>query len=254
MIKNSNRVRFLPNAITLLGLAAALTAYQHAAKADYRFTLLFFAAAALCDFMDGAVARLLNAGSELGAQLDSLSDLVSFGVAPALTVYVWSGNKNNMIWGACLVYIAAMALRLARFNLLLEKEDSRPFTKYFFMGVAAPGGALMILLPMVSELVFGQGWWSTPPTICLWIILCALLLVSKVPTVSLKRITVPPSLIPVALVLLIAVAAGAFNSPVETFWALELAYVLFIPISGFIYVWMSRKPEEWDGPDEDEQW
>ena len=114
-------------------------------------------AAALCDALDGRLARLLDATTRIGAELDSLSDLVSFGVAPALVLYVWALEGSRFGWTVALVFAVCMMLRLARFNTLIDVEDPYPFTKEFFVGVPAPAAALVAGLPLNVTLHLGPG-------------------------------------------------------------------------------------------------
>ncbi len=124
-----------------------------------RFELCVAAAgfAALCDALDGRLARLLDATSRIGAELDSLADLVSFGVAPALVIYIWALEGSRFGWVVALVFAVCMALRLARFNTLLDVEDRYPFAKEFFVGVPAPAAALSAGMPLYVSLHFGDG-------------------------------------------------------------------------------------------------
>src|SRR6478672_2908650 len=133
-------VRFLPNAITVLALCAGLTSVAFAMNGQWRLAVGAIAAAAILDSLDGPAARLLNSTSRIGAELDSLSDLVSFGVAPALVAYVWKFNTGKPIdygWAFCLLFAVCVALRLARFNSLLEDDDPKPCARGFFTGVPA---------------------------------------------------------------------------------------------------------------------
>ncbi len=194
-------VRLLPNAVTVLALCSGLSAVNFALAGRFDLCVAAIAAAAVFDALDGGLARLLDASSKIGAELDSLSDLVAFGVSPALLFYIWRLDGNRLGWVVALVFAVCMALRLARFNTLIEAEQRWPFAKEFFVGVPAPAAALVGGLPLLLWLQFGDGWWSAPLTVGLWALFAALLMVSRLPTISLKTARVPTRLVPPALVL-----------------------------------------------------
>ena len=127
----------------MLALCAGLSAVYFALGGRFELCVAAVGAAALCDALDGRLARLLDASSRIGAELDSLSDLVSFGVAPALVLYIWQLEGSRFGWTVALVFAVCMVLRLARFNTLIDVEDPYPFTKEFFVGVPAPAAALV---------------------------------------------------------------------------------------------------------------
>ena len=131
-------VRLLPNAVTVLALCSGMSAVYFALSGRFELCVAAVGAAALCDALDGRLARLLDATTRIGAELDSLSDLVCFGVAPALVLYIWSLEGSRFGWTVSLVFAVCMMLRLARFNTLIDVEDPYPFTKEFFVGVPAP--------------------------------------------------------------------------------------------------------------------
>jgi CDP-diacylglycerol---serine O-phosphatidyltransferase len=193
--------RLLPNAVTVLALCSGLTAVHFALDGRFDLAVVAIAAAAVFDALDGGLARLLDASSKIGAELDSLSDLVAFGVSPALLFYIWRLDGNRLWWVVALVFAVCMALRLARFNTLIDAEQRWPFTKEFFVGVPAPAAALIGALPLLLWLQFGEGWWSAPVTVGLWALLAAVLMVSRLPTVSMKTAQMPPRLVAPALVL-----------------------------------------------------
>ena len=184
-------VRLLPNAVTVLALCSGLSAVNFALAGRFDLCVAAIAAAAVFDALDGGLARLLDASSKIGAELDSLSDLVAFGVSPALLFYIWRLDGNRLGWVVALVFAVCMALRLARFNTLIDAEQRWPFAKEFFVGVPAPAAALVGGLPLLLWLQFGDGWWSAPLTVGLWALFAALLMVSRLPTISLKTARVP---------------------------------------------------------------
>ena len=144
-------VRFLPNAITVLALCAGLTSVAFAMSGQWRLAVGAIGAAAILDSLDGPAARWLRSTSRVGAELDSLSDCISFGVAPALVMYVWllRDEGRGYGWVVCLLFAVCAALRLARFNSLLDDDDPKPWAKGFFTGVPTPAGGLMVTAPLL---------------------------------------------------------------------------------------------------------
>src|SRR3954462_5018387 len=180
-------VRLLPNAITVLAMCAGLSGVQFALTNNYAVAIGAIGAAAVLDSLDGGIARLLDATSKMGAELDSLADAISFGVAPALVLYVWQFQGNRVGWVVALVYAVCIILRLARFNTLLEDTEQPPYAKEFFVGVPAPAGGLLVLLPLILSIQFGaEGWWSAKLVVVFWTVAVAALLISRIPTLSLK--------------------------------------------------------------------
>ena len=179
-------VRLLPNAVTVVALCSGLSAVYFALSGRFELCVAAGGIAALCDALDGRLARMLDASSRIGAELDSLSDLVSFGVAPALVLYIWALQGTRLGWVVALVFAVCMALRLARFNTLLDVDDQPPYAKEFFVGVPAPAAALLSGLPLYATLHFGDGWWSSPVPVGVWAVVVAGLMVSRLPTLSFK--------------------------------------------------------------------
>src|SRR5690606_3162467 len=190
MSRTTPGVRLLPNAITVLALCAGLSSVQFALTGDYVLAIGAIGIAAILDSLDGRIARLLDASSKMGAELDSLSDAISFGVAPALVLYVWMPGDDRFGWVATLIFAVCMVLRLARCGTLLD-EDQPAFAGEFFVGVPAPAGGLVALLPVMLTLQFGDGWWSAQLVVVLWTVATAALLISRIPTLSLKKLRAP---------------------------------------------------------------
>ncbi len=185
-------VRLLPNAITVLAMCSGLSAVHFANVGMWGAAIASIAAAAVFDGLDGRIARLLDATSKMGAELDSLADAISFGVAPALAIYLWKFEGSRAGWVIALIFAVCMVVRLARFNTLLEKEQP-PFAKEFFVGVPAPAGGLLLLLPLIiEEQIRSDGWWNEPLVVGVWTVVVAMLLVSRIPTLSVKTVKVPP--------------------------------------------------------------
>jgi len=241
-------VRLLPNAITVLALCAGLSSVQFALSGQYAASVLAITVAALFDSLDGRLARLLDATSRVGAELDSLADAVSFGVAPALVLFVWGLSGQRAGWTVALVFVVCVVLRLARFNTLLDDAEQPPFSKEFFVGVPSPPGALLALLPLVVTLHLGRGWWSSPLAVSVWTVLAALLMVSRIPTLSMKTVRVPPQAIVPLLVLIVIVAAGVIAYPFAALSLAMLLYLAHLPYAAYRYRWLAEHPEAWEVP------
>ena len=222
--------RLNPNIITVGALCAGLTAVRFAIAEQWEFAMVAVVVAAILDALDGTIARLLKAASDFGAELDSLSDVIAFGVAPGLIIYFWSLSEIGGIgWAAGLFFAVCCALRLARFNSTLE---TRPrYANNFFTGVPAPGGALLALLPLLMSREFGDGFFRHPAVTGPWIVLIALLMVSQIPTYSLKRLRVPQRYFLPMLVLIGLLGAGLAGAPWHTLLILSLVYLGSFPFS-----------------------
>lgn len=182
--------RFLPSALTLLGLCCGATAIRFALAANWKAAVTAIVLAAIFDVLDGGVARLFGADSEFGAQLDSLADLVSFGIAPAMLVYMWTLNHaGGAGWAMALIFCVCCAIRLARFMIESAHDDDAP-PEPFFTGVPTPAAACLILLPMIMSFQFNDGWLESPVVTMAMIAATSLLMISRVPTPSLKAIHV----------------------------------------------------------------
>ncbi|MBP2321253.1 CDP-diacylglycerol--serine O-phosphatidyltransferase [Kibdelosporangium banguiense] len=244
-------VRLLPNAITVLAMCAGLSAVQFALHDNYRAVLASIFAAAILDSLDGRIARLLDATSKLGAELDSLSDAIAFGVAPALVLYQWKlGEENNRLgWIFALVFAVCMILRLARFNTLLDDTNQPPYAKEFFVGVPAPAGGMLALLPVVIWLEFeAEGWWTNQIVVMVWTVAVAALLVSRIPTLSVKTVRVPPRMVVPLLVGVTLLAAAVVTYPVAALGIFLIVYLLHIPYAVRRKHWLANHPEAWDVP------
>ena len=226
--------RFIPNLITLCALAAGLTAIQFAWDDKWEHAVIAILVAVILDALDGATARLLKATSEFGAQLDSLSDFLAFGVAPSIILFSWILRDSGEIgWIAMIVYAAACALRLARFNSTQTKLPD--WKKKFFSGIPAPAGAGLALMPVIIWLQFPDDYFRemrfASPIVGLWTIVIAGLMVSRIPTYSTKMLHIPAKLGMPALAFAILVIAALVRAPWPTLTVLGLAYVVLIPFA-----------------------
>jgi CDP-diacylglycerol--serine O-phosphatidyltransferase len=241
-------VRLLPNAVTVLALCSGLSAVYFALSGRFELCVAAVGAAALCDALDGRLARLLDATTRIGAELDSLADLVSFGVAPALVLYIWALEGTRYGWIVSLVFAVCMMLRLARFNTLLDEEDEFPFTREFFVGVPAPAAAMAAGLPLYATLHFGSGWWSAPPLVAGWALVVAALMVSRLPTLSFKSLRVSPNYIAPLLVLVAFAAAVLITVPFLGLGIVGVVYLASIPYTVHRHNWLTKHPEAWGVP------
>jgi CDP-diacylglycerol--serine O-phosphatidyltransferase len=227
--------RMVPNVLTLLALCAGMTAIRFAVNGDFQYAVFAIIAAGIFDGLDGRLARLLKATSQFGAELDSLADFISFGVAPAVVLYLWTMAALHSIgWAIVLFYAVCCALRLARFNTQLVTETP-PWAANFFSGAPAPAGAGLIMLPMFISFEWGGGWadWiaRSPYLNAVWISGVALMMVSTVPTVSLKRIRIPHHFV-IPTLLGIGVMAGFFTTaPWPTLTFVGALYLASIPLT-----------------------
>ena len=228
-------VRYLlPNLITLLALCSGVTAIRLALEARYELAVACVMLAVVLDAVDGRLARLLKGTSRFGAELDSLADFVNFGVAPAILLYVWSLNSLKTLgWVICLVLAIACALRLARFNVALDDPNKPSWASQFFSGAPAPAGAGLALLPFYMGFLglFDDGHdWAL--AIGPYVVLIALLMVSRIPTFSGKNMGRIPGdkVLPVLVVAVLAVIM-LIAFPWEFLTVVSIAYMALIPVS-----------------------
>jgi len=226
--------RFIPNLMTICALAAGLTAIQYAWDNLWEKAVLAILIAVVLDAMDGATARLLKATSEFGAQLDSLSDFLAFGVAPSIILYSWILEESGKVgWIAMIVFAAASALRLARFNSTQGKLPD--WKKKFFSGVPAPAGAGLALLPLIIWLQFDNDafvdYKFASPLVGLWTIFVAGLMVSRIPTFSTKMIRLPAKMGMPALALAALMIAALVHAPWPTLTIIGIAYIASVPFA-----------------------
>jgi CDP-diacylglycerol--serine O-phosphatidyltransferase len=225
----------IPNLITLLALCLGLTAIRFAIEGAIEWAVSAIAAAAVLDGLDGRIARALKGTSRFGAELDSLADFVDFGVAPGIVLY-FSGldQMKSLGWLATLVFCIACALRLARFNVTIEGPELPAWRKNFFVGMPAPAGAIVGLLPVYLRFLLSPGS-SEPRLIILeiaYVVGIALLMASRVPHFSGKSIgRVPRDYVAVVLIGLAAALLLIINFPLQSLVALSLFYLATIPFS-----------------------
>jgi CDP-diacylglycerol--serine O-phosphatidyltransferase len=224
--------RMLPNVLTMLALCAGVTAMRFAIQGRFEAAVISIIIAAVLDALDGRIARLLNGQSRFGEELDSLSDVVSFGVAPAMVLYLWTLSTAGALgWIAVLALSVCAALRLARFNSKLGQNDMPAYAYNYFTGVPAPAGAGLALLPLVLSFeidreVLASAWIVVP-----WTLAVALLMVSWLPTFSLKGLRVPQRWVVPILVCVGLLAAALVSAPWLTLATIGILYVASLPFS-----------------------
>ena len=231
----------LPNILTLIGVCIGLSSIKFALDSKYEIAVIAIIFAAIIDGLDGRIARLIKATSKVGKELDSLTDVISFGVAPAFIMYFWSlNNLGKFGWLLCLIYVVCVTLRLARFNVHSNEETS--WKDNFFEGVPSPAGGMLVLMPLIyslSELKFLNINYNF--IVPVFFILVSLLLISKVPTYSLKKIVVPRTM---TIFLLFGIVLFFGLLLIYTFNVMVvsgLVYLCLIPISFMHYIKLNKK-------------
>lgn len=222
----------VPNLITVMALCAGMTGIRFALQERWEFAVGAIVVAAVLDGLDGYMARRLKAQSRFGAELDSLSDFVAFGVAPALILFLWTAeDARGLGWTGALFFATCMALRLARFNTALDDPDRPAFSNRFFAGTPAPAAAMLGLLPPILSFETGPGLVSQPHAVSCWMVLVGLFMVSRTPTYSTKGARLPRAWRRPALAGAGLVIAGLLSAPWLTLAGLILLYLGSIPFS-----------------------
>ncbi len=232
--KKNSRV-ILPNILTLIGVCIGLTSIKFAFDENFKLAIISVIVAGVIDGLDGRIARLIKGTSKVGKELDSLTDVISFGVAPAFIMYFWSLSEIGRLgWLVSLIYVICVALRLARFNVNSELESS--WKDNFFEGIPSPAGGILVLMPLIysfSEIQFlNLNYKIIVPIL---FIVISILLISKLPTYSLKKIVVPRS---ATIFLLFFVVLYFGLLLIYTFNTLIISgviYLLMIPFSSLHY-------------------
>jgi CDP-diacylglycerol--serine O-phosphatidyltransferase len=220
--------------ITVGATCAGLTGVRFALQEKWEFAVVAIIVAAVLDALDGRMARLLNSASDFGAELDSLSDFVAFGVSPALILYFWTLNALGGIgWAVTLFLAICCCLRLARFNTNIGKLP--PYAYNYFTGVPAPAGAGLALLPLMATFAFGLDILREPLLVAIWSVIVALLMVSSLPTFSFKKVKIPTAAILPILVVVGLLVAGMAGAPWRTLTLVGLAYIVSFGYSAYSY-------------------
>ena len=232
----------VPNAITAAALCSGLTGIRFAIVGDWEKALFAIILAGVLDGMDGRIARLLKAQSRFGAELDSLADSLSFGMAPALVLFLWSlQDLPRFGWFAALAFAISCALRLARFNARIDQDDQPHKSAGFLTGVPAPVGAGLAFLPMYLWLASGEQVFREPLLVALWTAVVAFLMISNVATLSWKSVR-PRSSLRLAMIGLVGIAfAALLTEPWWTLAAICLAYLALVPLGVMNYAKVKRQ-------------
>ena len=231
--KNARMI--LPNMLTLIGVCIGLTSIRFALSGEFHLAIIAIIFAALIDGLDGRIARLIKGTSRVGKELDSLTDMISFGVAPAFIMYFWKLNTFGRFgWLLCLIYVICVALRLARFNINSNQESS--WRDNFFQGVPSPAGGILVLTPLIISLSgFDYIELNYNVIVPIFFIGTSLLLISKFPTYSFKKIVIPRK---ATIFLLFGIILFFGLLLIYTFNVIaisSLIYLSLIPISIFHY-------------------
>jgi CDP-diacylglycerol--serine O-phosphatidyltransferase len=231
---------------TVLALCAGLTSIRYALDGRFELAVALIVAAGVLDGLDGRSARLLKISSKLGAQLDSLADFLSFGVAPAMLVYLWSLNHVPALgWALALLFATCCAMRLARFNTELEDTDRPPWASRFFTGMPAPAAAGCAMIPMLMAFAFQAQWPRAWPLNAVVLIAVAFLMVSRVPTFSIKTVVVrikPDWILPTLIGVGLLVAALS-SAPWHTLLAVGIIYLASLPVGWWSAYRLRRRDE-----------
>lgn len=230
-----------PNAVTAMALCSGLTGIRFAIAGDWERAVLMVLLAGVLDGIDGRIARLVRGESRFGAELDSLSDAISFGVSPALIVYLWSLMGIPRIgWLAALIYAVFCALRLARFNANIDVAEQPHKSAGFLTGVPAPAGAGLAMLPMYLWFWTGETIFRSPWLVAPWVAFTAFLMVSSLATFSWSSMRLRRRIRFEALAVVVILAAAIVSAPWQTLSIICLAYVATIPFSIAAYARVRR--------------
>ena len=252
-IVESKKTRYiLPNILTIAGVCLGISSIKFSLDLNFNMAVIFITLAAILDALDGRIARLIKGTSDFGKELDSLTDFVSFGIAPAFIIYFWELNKYGKIgWAITLIYSVCCVLRLARFNLTKFKPEEL-WKQNYFEGVPSPIGALLILSPLVLELTNFSFLADKNYFIPVFTIIIAVLLISKVPTYSFKNIKIKPTL---TVFILLAIGISLVTLMFFTFETLlifSFLYILSIPVACLTY-YNNKKSNKVDNSEEEHE-
>ena len=240
--------RLFPSIMTIIGMCLGLFALKYGIAGDWTRAVMLIILAGIIDGLDGKIARLFNAASPFGAQLDSLADFLNFGLVPALLVYFWKIQELKALgWAAVLFFIVCQAIRLARFNAKIDVEPEIPELKYkFFEGVAAPMGGGLILFPIMLTFLFEEHFDAplfniTPIGVTIYMMVMGLLMVSRIPTFSLKGIKISRRHTSLLLAGIGLFIIAAITEPWIFFPFLSVLYLITIPWCCYRYYYLKAK-------------
>jgi len=250
---SSKKTRYLlPNILTLAGVCLGISSIKFSIDGNFTLAVNLILFAAILDALDGRIARLIKGTSDFGKELDSLTDFVSFGIAPVFILYFWELKSYGKLgWAITLIYSVCCVLRLARFNLT-KIGDAEGWKNNFFEGVPSPAGGLLILMPLIYELTELNIGLDIKKLTPYFTILIAILLVSKIPTLALKKISISPKATVFLLLGIGIVFIALLFYTLEALLAFGTAYLASIPISIIVYSNQNKKNVEKISEDNDE--
>ena len=249
--KKNARV-ILPNMLTLIGVCIGLTSIRFALDGKFEFAIIAIIFAALIDGLDGRIARLIKGTSKVGKELDSLTDMISFGVAPAFIMYFWKLNTLGRFgWLVCLIYVICVALRLARFNVNSNQDPS--WRDNFFEGVPSPAGGILVLTPLIISLTgFNYIQLNYDIIVTAFFIITSLLLISKFPSYSFKKIVIQRRATIFLLFGIVLFFGLLLIYPFNIIAISAVVYVLMLPISFFHYQKLKKQNQDKDSIEDDD--
>jgi CDP-diacylglycerol--serine O-phosphatidyltransferase len=249
--KKNARV-ILPNMLTLIGVCIGLTSIRFALDGKFEFAIIAIIFAALIDGLDGRIARLIKGTSKVGKELDSLTDMISFGVAPAFIMYFWKLNTLGRFgWLVCLIYVICVALRLARFNVNSNQEPS--WRDNFFEGVPSPAGGILVLTPLIISLTnFNFIQLNYNIIVPAFFITTSLLLISKFPSYSFKKIVIQRKTTIFLLFGIVLFFGLLLIYPFNVIAISSIIYLLMLPISFFHYQKLKKMNADNNSTDDDD--
>ncbi len=239
---SSKKTRYLlPNILTLAGVCLGISSIKFSIDGNYSLAVTLILIASILDALDGRIARLIKGTSEFGKELDSLTDFVSFGIAPAFILYFWElNNYGKLGWAITLIYSVCCVLRLARFNLT-KIEVTEEWKNNFFEGIPSPAGGLLILTPLIYELTNLNVGLDIKKITPYFTVLIAILLVSKIPTLALKRISISPKTSVFLLLGIGLIFIALLFYTLEALLIFGILYLASIPISIILYNNQNKK-------------
>jgi CDP-diacylglycerol--serine O-phosphatidyltransferase len=243
----------LPNMLTLIGVCIGLSSIKFALDEKFKLSIIAIIFAALIDGLDGRIARLIKGTSKVGKELDSLTDVISFGVAPSFVMYFWLlNNLGKFGWLLCLIYVVCVALRLARFNVSSNNEPS--WKDNFFEGVPSPAGGILVLMPLIFSLSgFDFFIISYNVLVPVFFISVSFLLISKFPTYSLKKIIIPRSMTVFLLFGIVLFFGLLLIYPFKVIFLSGFIYLSLIPISFLHYRKINKQKNINQGKNDDDE-
>ncbi|WP_435162579.1 CDP-diacylglycerol--serine O-phosphatidyltransferase [Candidatus Pelagibacter bacterium nBUS_25] len=249
--KKNARV-ILPNILTLVGVCIGLTSIRFALDEKFEFAIIAIIFAALFDWLDGRIARLIKGTSEVGKELDSLADVISFGVAPAFIMYFWKLNELGRFgWLLCLIYVSCVALRLARFNVNSNQEPS--WRDNFFEGVPSPAGGILVLTPLIISITnFDYFRLNYDIIVPICFIIISLLLISKFPSYSFKKIVIQRKTTIFLLFGIVLFLGLLLIYPFNVMAISSIIYLIMLPISFFHYQKLKKQHLDKNPVDDDD--